>query len=148
MSAMRAAFYISCGIFWYFLVFFSVFMIGIVLSGCLRLPVTVHPDYTADGEPIALPTAPTGISRSADGAITAYNPNLPSPSISNYHPEPASAIDFNAIINLIMLFLGGGGIAAGAVMRQRARRAEANEDEVYADLQQSNRARIANKDAI
>jgi hypothetical protein len=112
-------------------------LLALALTGCFRIPVTVHPPHSADGQPLALPTAPTGIEQHADGTQTRLNPALPAPRPSD-HPMPATTgLDLTAIMNLIVLLLGGGGIGGAMAMRGRARRAERSEDEVYQDLKRS-----------
>lgn len=103
------------------------------LGGCFRIPVTVHPPNADDGQPIALPTAPTGVVQNADGSVDKLNPAFREPRPSDHPPQ--QSFDLNGIIQIVLYLLGGGGLAGAVVMRQRAVRAERNEDEVYADLQ-------------
>ena len=107
----------------------------ICLSACFRIPVTVHPPSAHDGQPIALPTAPTGVIEHADGTIERLNPDFRVPHPGD-HPA-APPIDLNGIIMLVLSVITGGGLSGAMVMRSRAKRAENNEDEVYGDLKRS-----------
>ena len=106
------------------------------LGGCFRIPVTVHPPHAEDGQPIALPTAPTGRVENADGTVDRINPAFPEPRPGD-HPKPAPIISgdlMEILIYTVLSALGAGGLANGIANARRAKRAEKNEDEVYQDL--------------
>lgn len=109
----------------------------LLLPGCFRLPVTVHPPHAEDGQPLALPTAPTGEVRNADGTVDRINPAFPVPRPSD-HPAPQPfPLDLNLLLTIALTLLGGGGIGGAMVLRGRAKRAEQSEDEVYQDLKRA-----------
>jgi len=62
---------------------YAAILVFVALAGCFRIPVTVHPPM-AEGRPIALPTAPTGVAVAPDGSETVFNPEFDRPSPTNY----------------------------------------------------------------
>lgn len=114
-------------------------LIAWALAGCFRIPVTVHPPSADDGQPIALPTAPTGTVHNADGTVDKLNPAFREPRPSD-HPA-VQGFDPNGLIQLAFTLLGGGGLAGAFAMHRRARRAEQSEDEVYEDLKRAHKTK-------
>lgn len=112
-------------------------LIAWALAGCFRIPVTVHPPSADDGQPIALPTAPTGTVHNADGTVDKLNPAFREPRPSDYPAQ--GGFDLGGIIQLALTLLGGGGLTGAFVMHRRARRAEQSEDEVYEDLKRAHK---------
>ena len=112
------------------------FCLVLAMSGCVRIPVTVHPPHAEDGQPLALPTAPTGRIENADGTVDRINPAFPEPRPGD-HPKPAPILSgpmLEALIYAVLAALGAGGLGNAYAQAKRAKRAEQNEDEVYQDL--------------
>ena len=112
-----------------------------LLSGCFRIPVTVHPPHSESGQPLALPTAPTGRIENADGTVDRINPAFPEPRPGDHPVPPGMSIDWNLLIGGLLTLVTGGGLAYGRAAVTRAKRAEQNEDEVYEDLKAAKRDR-------
>lgn len=124
---------------WYAVFVVLVILVLLGLTACIRIPVTVHPPHAQDGQPLALPTAPTGRIENADGTVDRINPAFPEPRPGD-HPKPAPMISGDMIeilIYTVLSALGAGGLANGIASARRAKRAEQNEDEVYNDLKKA-----------
>ncbi len=92
-------------------------MIVMALQGCIRIPVTVYPEFDAKGLPKALPVAPVG---SQDLATGAFLPPFP---VSEEPPAPAKdwwPMVEQGLTLALGLLVGGGG---GAVIVRRAKAA-------------------------
>jgi hypothetical protein len=112
-------------------------LVIIALCGCLRIPVTVHPPHSDDGQPLALPTAPTGRVQNADGTVDRLNPAFAEPRPGDHPVQPGMSVDWNLLIGGLLTLVTGGGLAYGRAASQRAKRAESNEDELYTDLKKT-----------
>lgn len=89
-------------------------LVGAVLSGCMRIPVTVHPPHNEAGEAKALPVAPVGtVEPTADGGAV-MNPSLPQPKAGDHPAPPGVPWDLIAMI-AGTLGLGGCGWAVKAI---------------------------------
>jgi hypothetical protein len=74
------------------------------LAGCIRIPVTVHPESDDKGLPVALPVTPAG-SVSQEGVFTPVYP------VSVDAPKPPAPFPWGDILNIGLAALGvaGGG---------------------------------------
>lgn len=79
----------------------------ILMNGCI--PVTVRPQFDAEGLPVALPVTPVG-SVNADGAMVPVYP------VSNDAPTPVPSVPWGDLLNVALGVLGVAGGGYGLVL--------------------------------
>lgn len=82
-------------------------MVLMAFASCI--PVTVRPQFDAEGLPVALPVTPVG-SVSADGALVPIYP------VSNDAPTPVPSIQWGDLLNVALGVLGVAGGGYGLVI--------------------------------
>lgn len=79
----------------------------VLLVGCFRIPVEVHPEFDDQGLPKAIPVAPVG-AVAQDGTLT---PPFP---VSGEASQPNPPFNWASLIDIALMVLGATGVGGAA----------------------------------